>query len=296
MNKVALPPVTQPVVEPDRTWTDPWYRVLYRMAGLDTRERLSTSGTIYVRADGNDGNTGGSNTSTGAFLTLQGAYNYARNNLDLAGQSLTISMGTGTFSGVTVITAALTGQPSAGGLLITGTTATTLTSTDSNATFNVWHSGARARIQGGMTIQNTHASGSGIRCADNAYVEIGNINWGSVGDAHVECGMHGAAYFYENYTISGGGARHLHIQGNGVAEFYDLTVTATTPVTFSDAFVIAYDGGMVQSAGMTYSGSYTCRRFEVYNGGGIDVFGGSTGYFPGTTAGTADAATYGFYA
>jgi hypothetical protein len=54
------------------------------------RDRLTSSRTYYVRRDGNDSNSGLTNSSVGAFLTINGAYGFICNNLDLNGQNITV--------------------------------------------------------------------------------------------------------------------------------------------------------------------------------------------------------------
>lgn len=63
------------------------------------RELLTANRTYYVRTDGSDSNDGLSNTSGGAWLTPQKAYDYVSKNLDLGGYTVTVQFADGTYSG-----------------------------------------------------------------------------------------------------------------------------------------------------------------------------------------------------
>jgi len=66
------------------------------------RTKLTANRTYYVRTDGNDSNTGLTNTSGGAFLTVQAAINTVA-ALDLQIYNVTIQIADGTYAGAMVV-------------------------------------------------------------------------------------------------------------------------------------------------------------------------------------------------
>ena len=79
---------------------------------IDTtnRERLSANRTYYVRTDGSDSNDGLTNSAAGAFLTPQKAWDTIQNTLDLAGFTVTVRLGDGTYSSSLNCTGPVQGQ------------------------------------------------------------------------------------------------------------------------------------------------------------------------------------------
>lgn len=66
-------------------------------ADIGVREKLTANRTYYVRTDGSDSNDGLTNSSGGAFLTISKAITVCK-SLDFAGYTVTIQVGSGTFS------------------------------------------------------------------------------------------------------------------------------------------------------------------------------------------------------
>lgn len=63
------------------------------------REILTANRTYFVRADGSNSNNGLANTSGGAFLTLQYAWDYICDKIDAAGFTIIIQLANGTYTG-----------------------------------------------------------------------------------------------------------------------------------------------------------------------------------------------------
>lgn len=72
----------------------------YAVGWSTTKEILTADRTYYLRPDGNDANTGLSNTSGGAWLTLQHAWDWVAHNVDLNGYQVTFQLADGTYSGI----------------------------------------------------------------------------------------------------------------------------------------------------------------------------------------------------
>src|SRR5688500_2241633 len=62
------------------------------------REILTASRTYYVRTAGNDSNDGLSDTSSGAFLTIQRAVDEVANTLDINAQEVVIQVADGAYN------------------------------------------------------------------------------------------------------------------------------------------------------------------------------------------------------
>jgi hypothetical protein len=96
-----------------------------------------------------------------------------------------------------------------------------------------------------------------------------------------------------NYTISGGAARHILADTvAAVSAGFSRTITLTGTPNFSAGFVAATGVAAVRSAGNTYSGACTGKRYDASVGGAINTFGSGANYFPGDVAGTATGGVY----
>jgi hypothetical protein len=174
------------------------------------------------------------------------------------------------------------GQASAGSLVIGGGPGAILTNSGSDPTLSVLTSGASLTISGGITIENT-GGGDCIRVADNGYGQIGSVTFGDAGRSHLEVAMNGAVFVFDSCTIAGDAQCHIRVQGNSILEMYEAH---TANGTFSDAFLVCRDGGIIQTANVTWTGTVTGKRYEGTEGGGFETFGSGATYFPGTIAGT----------
>lgn len=158
-------------------------QALVKISGtdLDTgwaarREVLTANRTYYVRTDGSDSNNGLANTSGGAFLTIQKAINTIVGNLDLAGFTVTIQVGDGTYTGAASFSAPWTGG---GAVTIQGnssTPANVLVSVTGNAMAN---SGV---LPGTLTVKDMKLASSGGALLLNTgvgLINFSNIDFGS---------------------------------------------------------------------------------------------------------------------
>ncbi|MBL7489189.1 DUF2793 domain-containing protein, partial [Frankia sp. AgW1.1] len=120
------------------------------------RETLTADRTYYVRTDGSDSNNGRANTSGGAFLTIQKAYDVIASTLDLGGFKVTISVGAGTFTG-----GLLVAQPWSGGgsIIVTGAGSSTIISTTNKDAISNTSSLPGAMLVQNMTLQTTTGGG-----------------------------------------------------------------------------------------------------------------------------------------
>jgi len=260
------------------------------------REMLTANRTYYVRTDGNDSNTGLANTSGGAFLTIQKAVDTIYSALDLAGYTATVQVGAGTYTGNVTITGQAVGQKSRTSIRLTGDT-----TTPSNVVWSTTGSDCLDLFDGAMAAVGGFkmtASGAGtklISLARGSQILIdGAMEYGSAASWQLQ--SDGFSYFQitANYTISGGAGAHMLASSGGTMLFTSLTVPLTGTPAFSTAFAAASYGGVITTAGMTYSGSATGPRYWAVGNGIINTNGGGATYFPGNSAGTT--ATGGQYA
>ena len=259
-----------------------------------TRELLTADRTYYVRTDGSDSNNGLANTSGGAFLTIQKAWNTII-TLDLNGFSAKIKLGnTGTYtSGLT------TTIPPVGGLVTIEGDTTTAANTTVSTTFDcINHSAPCTIILDAFRVVS--ASGYGIAArVQGAIIKLGdnNFNFGACASGHILAQPGVVTYVNANtpYIISGSAARHYHAAQGGVISFNNPQWTLTGTPAFSSAFAVGDGGGILSifSADVV-SGSATGVRYSATLNGVINTFGGGASYFPGNAAGTT--ATGGQYA
>lgn len=257
-------------------------------SGIVVRDILSAARTYYVRTDGSDSNDGLSNTSGGAFLTIQKAVNTVY-GLDIATYNVTIQVADGTYSGAIVCNSQFLGS---GVVTIqgnSGTPANVVLSTGSSTTLTAQNS-ASISIK---DLKVTNTSGNGIRATSNATISFQNIDFGSVGASHMLGDDTGGVICTGNYSISGGGTCHMR-SASGFVRVSSRTVTLSGTPAFSTAFAQSVVAGTITAGSNTYSGSATGVRYDVSLNSVINTNSGGANYFPGNSAGTT--ATGGQYA
>lgn len=252
-------------------------------ATLGLREVLTANRTYYVRTDGSDSNNGLANTSGGAFLTPQKAFDTAC-TIDLNGFTVTISVGSGSFEGITFNKAWVGGNITIVGA---GAANTTIASTNSGAAFYV-----SAPAPGVIRIDNlkiTNSSGGGIRL--DAYCRFlcgSGLEFGACTASHILAASPGAFItMLASYTISGGSIYHYNTQFGAFLRSNSITVTISGTPAFSVAFANASNMGAMLTYSITWSGSATGVRYTTSAGGGINSQGGGASFFPGNSAGSA---------
>jgi len=253
------------------------------------RELLGADRTYYVRSDGSDGNSGLVDSAGGAFLTLQKAYDTLAKR-DLGGFTVTISVGAGTFEGITF------GSPWIGGNLViagAGAANTTVTTSTRAGAFFI-----SAALSGVLTVQSLKitASGgqSGIRMSAAGKFVLGTgMEFGACSGRHMLLAAPGAHLETSAaYTISGGAAYHMDVQYHAFMRNDVKTITLSGTPAFSTAFCAASNGGGILASVLTFSGSATGPRYLSATSGHINTGGGGASYFPGNAAGTATTGDY----
>lgn len=256
------------------------------------REKLSAARTYYVRTNGSDSNTGLSDTSGAAFLTMQKAMDVISGTLDLAGYVVTIKLADGTYTG------GLTTKPLLGGYKVTvsgnsGTPANVLISTTSASAFTNSIPNFELSVEN-LKITTT-TSGSSLFASRGGEVKWSNVNFGACAGNHISTQFGSRALCYGNYEISGATTVHWDAYQNGYIECAGKTVTVTGTPALS-TFASSVHMSELYVFNNTFTGSATGTRYAANNFGFIFVNGAATTIFPGNAAGTADGASYGRYA
>jgi hypothetical protein len=256
------------------------------------REVLASSRTYYVRTDGSNSNNGLTNSSGGAFLTVQHALDVVYGTLDLFGYGVTVQVGAGTYSEAVAVE---TPQVGAGNITLTGDT-----TTPANCTINSGgqpsiraSNGARLLIAG---IKVTAPSGqAGWHAEMGGIIEsAGKNEVGAVAAHHLLADGPSTIRMTHEMVISGGCAGgHLNAGNNSFIYIQggSWTISGTPTV---GAFAQASNGAAVYAFANSFSGAINGQRYNASMNGVIQTNGGGANYFPGSVAGTT--ATGGQYA
>ena len=271
-----------------KTYFDTVYQAKFTFT---PREVLTANRSYYVRTDGSDSNTGLANTSGGAFLTQQKAIDTVA-SLDLSIYDVTILCGPGTRTEPLTLKKTLgAGVASLEGDVTTPSNCTqSVTGNDcfSMATGAVW------QLRGFKTQTTTsgiHISASAAGCE----LKIdGNMEFGATPAYHVNVSTGGLCRITSGYTVSANASSHINIQSGGIVFYTPGAVTISGTPAWASAFMSVTSGGLVTTAGATFTGAATGKRYDASLNGIINTFGGGASYFPGDAAGTA--ATGGQYA
>lgn len=242
------------------------------------REVLSGNRTYYVRTDGSNSNDGLSNTSGGAFLTIQKAVDTAM-ALDVNGKTVTIQVADGTYTGATSVTGPIVGG---GALLIQGNT-----TTPANALISVTSNNAFyfSRVAGvtltGFKLATT-TSGYGVVNSDWGSVVIGVLDFGACASGHIATTTWSVINCNNNYTISGSAPIHIFSISGARLICASKTITLSGTPAFSTAYISQASISTSYLVGNTYSGSATGKRYDITQNSICES--GTT--LPGSIAGT----------
>jgi len=257
--------------------------------GSGGRELLTSNRTYYVRTDGSDSNTGLTNTSGGAFLTVQKAVDTAA-TLDLGIYDITIQIADGTYVG-SVLLKSIIGS---GSITIQGnltTPANVILNRSANGVFDNFDGIIKGSSTIGiykirdLTVSATGTNLSGI-VSFNSFIEYQNIIFGAVTDTHLFALEGGKILCTGNYSITGGATTHYYANANGNIRCQNKTITMSGTQNYTSQFALSNYFGVIAANGNTYTGgTITGQRYNVSETGIIVTVGGPN-YFPGSIAGT----------
>lgn len=232
------------------------------------REILIANRTYFVRTDGNDNNDGLSNTSGGAFLTLQKAIDVAAST-DLGIFTVTIQLANGTYS-IGSSFYALKSFIGSGIIQIQGNTSdaslVTLTGSNSNGVVQSYNVRGVYSFRY-VTFTNTN-NGHAINC-QNSVIHHGNCILGNLGSGWgfvcanngiITNQLDGVGY---PLSISGSMSGYFLLFAAAITEFVNATITAIGTPNFSSAGILCAQLSYVNTNGMVVSGSATGKRYDV---------------------------------
>lgn len=256
-------------------------KVSFPQGAIGLREQLTANRTYYVRTDGSDSNDGLSNSSGGAFLTVQKAIDVAC-ALDLSIYSVTIQIGAGTY------TSPIAGKSyvGAGPIYIKGDE-----TTPSNVLFNITSGTSSVMtfdgviglyILSGFKFQSSVLHGIAV---SNSYVQAHHIEVGACNGVQLAANFGGLLRVTSDYTISGGGSVHLNTSRGGVISAPYVAVTVTGTPNFSAAFCLANEFSFIRAPG-SFTGAATGVRYSASGNAVIATGGGGASFFPGDSAGS----------
>ncbi|WP_421579354.1 DUF2793 domain-containing protein [Shinella sp. M31] len=252
-------------------------RVSFPAGATGLRIQLTAARTYYVATTGNDSNTGLS--AGAAFATLQKAVDEAH-KLDCASFDVTIQLANGTYAAGATVARSLIG----GGTLIIKGNETTPASVVLSSGLS-FRNGAQVRVAGLRFVIATdliHA----LSVGNGVYLRTGKLEFGAVGANadHIFADNPCHIAIEEDYTISGGGRRHMNI-GMGYVVGANRTITLTGTPAFTH-FLAAANCASIALSNLTVSGTATGSRYIAETNGVINTYGKATTYLPGSTVGT----------
>ncbi|MBI5111874.1 MAG: hypothetical protein HZA68_07865 [Rhodovulum sp.] len=254
-------------------------------AAAAPRELLTSTRSYYVRTDGSDTNTGLTNTTGGAFRTIQKAVDAAA-MLDCAGQAVVIQV-TGSHtesvnlksilgaSSVTIIG----DETTPANVTITGSTAWCFRA---DSVVGNWY------LRGMRLLCPVAGAGSITAIGAMTTVSFHRLDFGASAGHHIgaQFGARMQGTAGQPYSISGGALYHAVADG-GLIYLGNRTITLTGTPSFLGCFALAQKGtGIIDAGVITFVGGATGVRYVAQFGGQISTIGGGANYFPGDAAGS----------
>jgi len=250
-------------------------------AALSVREQLAANRTYFVRTDGSNSNSGLTNTAGGAFLTIQRAIDVA-SGLDLGLFSCIIRVADGTYTGAVVLKSFV----GAGQIRIIGNETTPA---------NVIITGGGALIYGidfgryliaGVTIASTGLWN--IQVSGRGQLQYRNIvSQGAAGlNTHIHAINGAEVQALGQIVLNGNSALGFVASFYGLMNIRGQTITFSPGTTFTARAFQGSDQGRVDMINMTFSGTFTGKRYEAMGLGAIFTNNAGENYIPGSIAGT----------
>lgn len=257
-----------------------------------------TGSPVYGAYAGSDSNTGLSNTSAAAFITIQKAIDVCA-TIDSSGYTVTVQIADGTYTAATTL-ANVVGVASAGKCIVKGNTTTPANALVSTTAANCFSADGLYTPWDVKDLKmQTTTSGDCLNASAGSVIRYGNVNFGASGGSHASAIQRGTIQGLSNYVISGSAVTHVSAAYLSYLNINGLTATILGTPAFSFSFAQGSLNSLLSSAVNTFTGSATGSRFYVAQGATIFANGGGANYFPGNSAGTGTnygSSPYGLYA
>jgi hypothetical protein len=254
----------------------------YWSVNKPNRIRIPLAGSIFYQSElsGDDGNDG--LTSSTPKYSLQQVHNFLMENVDFALNTVTVSL----------LSSVSASGPMAGRGRMLGQVQASSLAFDGGGTAVVSAVGGFSADDGSMfSVGNMTLSGAGIQAQHfgSLIVVLAGMKFGAViGSIQISADFGAGVIIAGSYTINGGAGSHFAAQyGGAIGVLGSNTITLTGTPAFSSQFADADRLGVLQAAGLTFSGSATGTRYLANVNGLIDTGGGGANYFPGNAAGSA---------
>jgi hypothetical protein len=254
-------------------------------AAEDLRWRLSANTAFNVATTGSD--TTGDGSSGNPWQTLQRAIDFVANNVDLNGFTVQINVAAGAYASGITLSSPWVGAVAGGSI----SPAVTING-DTTTPANVSCAGVFAVALGGsINVQGFQFTGGvQINVSRGGYVVIsGNCTFAGTNAIQFQVGRLGHLLIASGYTVAGTTPQvHWNLVNNGVLIVNPgLTITVSGTPAFSNAFISCSKCTSTNCGGITFSGSATGLRYNVFMNGQIDTGGAGANYFPGNVAGAS---------
>lgn len=253
------------------------------------REKIIGDRTYYVRTDGSDSNSGLSNGSGGAFLTIQKAIDTAYRTIDLNGNSVIIRVATGTYTGTMKVMGVMAGQNSSAArpLQIIGDETTPgnviihVTGDDAVEASNHAHV-----YLAGCTLKTT-GTGRGIYTENHAIIETQNVVWD---DCHHEMilAAHGSIIRATGpLSFLGDAESWVHATSGALVDFSSQNITFAAN-NFSVYAIGLNDATLKLDSATGLGTKIATGDVLIHNGSGLNVSSWSGVPYWGDTAPVVD--------
>jgi hypothetical protein len=250
---------------------------------LNNREELTANRNYYVRTDGSDDNNGLTDTSGGAFLTIQKAVDVVCNTLDCKSYNVDIRVADGTYTITTPIQ--LKEFFGTGYVSITGNSSTPANVLLTSSTSRIYElNGVESRWNLQYHKITTSAANTDGIVSSYSHIGLRGLNFGSCTRYMINAFASKIGFNNTPFTISGGAQVFLNLAGS-IAAMGGLSITLTGSPIFS-LFFVSVTTSYLSVYSFTHTGTTTGQRFYNNLRSVIEGTGGSTTYLPGNTNGS----------
>jgi hypothetical protein len=277
-------------ITPSKTTSSQVIQAILWLIQNNTRQRLTGPLSLYVSPSGNDANNGLSPST--AFRSLQAAWNFIMEGIDLGHQPVTVNVAPGSYSPCICSGAPVGAQSQTTGISFVGDVNNpdnVLIDAPNAIGFlvsygaSVFLSGMKLQASGLSVDFNLH--GTGIATAEGGFCAFAHVDFGTCGTAHMACmGFSGLTSGGQPYTISGNAPVHAQSSYSGAdLTLSDSTVTINNNPAFSTAFLQAVLGSSQANYNMVFNGAATGVRAIAETNAVIFLNGANPNtYLPGS--------------